>query len=155
MSISSADSLLSASAAMLSSFPFSVVWGLVAFWMTGSIGLLDEGVSRGKVCSFSDIVVGSFGAFSCGYSGWGARIFWVSSCCSLSVVSTCIVVCSSSTSSCNLRMAATIFVCVYVDGGVSIYSMHFALYLAFSCLLFMFYSMSRMSTGCGGSSCVG
>jgi hypothetical protein len=62
-------------------------------------------------------------------------------------VSTCIVVCSSSTSSCNLRMAATIFVCVYVDGGVSIYSIHFALYLAFSCLLLILYSMSKMSTG--------
>ena len=70
-------------------------------------------------------------------------------------MSTCIVVCSSSTSSCNLRMAASNFVCVYVDGGVSSYSMHFALYFAFSCLLFKLYSMSNMSTGCGGSSSLG
>jgi hypothetical protein len=80
----------------------------------------------------------------CFSPGW-SRIF----------VSTYIVVYSSSTSSCSLRIAATILVCDCVDGGVSIYSMHFALYLAFSCLLFMLYRMSRMSTGCGDSACGG
>ena len=69
MSISSADSLLSASAGKLSSFPFIVVICLATFWMTGSLGLLDEGVVRRTVCSFSDVVIGFFGAFIYGCSG--------------------------------------------------------------------------------------
>jgi hypothetical protein len=49
-------------------------------------------------------------------------------------------------------MAATIFVCDAVYGGISIYSMHLALYLAFSILWFWAASISRRSTGAGGSS---
>jgi hypothetical protein len=42
-----------------------------------------------------------------------------------------------------------------VDGGVSIYSIHLARCLAFSCFVFMFCKMSRISTGAGVSSGVG
>ena len=44
MSISSADSLLSVSAGTLGSFPLIVVVWSTTFEVTGSLGLLDEGV---------------------------------------------------------------------------------------------------------------
>jgi hypothetical protein len=107
------------------------------------VSLLVEGLLTGGVCMLSDIVVGF------------TYIFYVLTCCPRSSINTFNVDCSSYTSSFSSRMVATILVCDCVDGGVSIYSMHFALYLAFSCLLFMLYSMSRMSTGCGDSACGG
>jgi hypothetical protein len=88
------------------------------------------------------------------FSSGGARVISVVSYSSRSCIYMFRVDRSFYTSSCNWRIVATIFVCDCVDGGVSIYSMHFALYLAFSCLLFILYSMSRMSTGYGVSSCV-
>jgi len=42
-----------------------------------------------------------------------------------------------------------------VDGGVSICSIHLALYFAFSCFVFIVCNMSRISIGAGGSSRVG
>ena len=92
-------------------------------------------------------MIGFSCAFFYGCSGWEAIVFCFSPGWSRIFVSTYIVVYSSSTSSCSLRIAATILVCVCVDGGVSSCSMHFALYLAFSCLLLIFCSMSKISTG--------
>ena len=49
---------------------------------------------------------------------------------------------------------ATNLVCLIVYGGSSICSMHFALCLALSILVFYACRMSRRSTGAGGSSVV-
>ena len=72
------------------------------------------------------------------FSSGGARVISVVSYSSRSCINIFSVDRSSYTSFCNWRIVATIFVCDCVDGGVSIYSMHFALCLAFSCLLLMF-----------------
>jgi hypothetical protein len=116
------------------------------------VGLLEEGVYVGSVYTFSDIGVGFNVAGIFGYSGWRARIFVVPSCYSRSFINTYNVVCSSSTSVYNLRIAATNFVCFIVYGGSSIYSMHLALCLALSIFVFWVYSISKRSTGAGGSS---
>ena len=80
-------------------------------------------------------------------SSGGARVISVVSCSSRSCINLFRVYRSSYTSSYNWRIVATILVCDCVDGGVSIYSTHFALCLAFSCLLFILYSISSISTG--------
>ena len=71
-------------------------------------------------------------------SSGGARVISVVSCSPRSCINIFMVDRSSCTSYCNWRIVATIFVCDCVDGGVSIYSTHFALCFAFSCLLFIF-----------------
>ncbi len=150
--MSSADSMMSAVVKVASSFPLVVVEGLVSPWTTCMVGLLEEGYYVGRVYTFSDIGVGFDVAGIFGYSGWRARIFVVPSCYSRSFINTYSVVCSSSTSVYNLRIAATNFVCFIVYGGSSIYSMHLALCLALSIFVFWVYRISKRSTGAGGSS---
>ena len=143
---------MSACGRVASSFPLVVVWGLVLPWTTCLVGVLADGYCVGKVYTLSDIGVGFCvdGSFCC--SGWRARICCVPSYYSRDLINTYSVVCSSSTSFSSLRIVATNFVCLIVYGGSSIYSLHLALCLALSILLFNVYKISRRSTGAGGSS---
>ena len=150
--MSSADSMMSACGRVASSFPLVVVWGLVLPWTTCLVSVLDDGYCVGKVYILSDIGVGFCVEGSFCYSGWRARIFFVPSCYSRDLISTYSVVCKSPTSFSSLRIVATNFVCLIVYGGSSIYSLHLALCLALSILLFNVYKISRRSTGAGGSS---
>jgi hypothetical protein len=111
-----------------------------------------EGYKEGIVCTFSDDGVGVGLAGTVLYSGWGTWIFVLPSCSSRGFITTSNVACSSSTSVCSLRIAATNLVCYIVYGGSSIYSMHLALCLALFILLFCEYMISRRSTGAGESS---
>ncbi len=143
---------MSACGRVASSFPLVVVWGLVLPWTTCLVGVLADGYCVGKVYTLSDIGVGFCVEGSFCYSGWRARICCVPSYYSRDLITTYSVVCSSSTSFSSLRIVAINFVCLIVYGGSSIYSLHLALCLALSILLFNVYKISRRSTGAGGSS---
>ena len=101
------------------------------------VGLLVDGFSASGVCVLSDLGVGFayVVAFIC--AGCCAIPCYVSPCYFRSSINVCSVDDRSCTSCYSYRMVATIFVCDWVDGGVSIYSTHFALCLAFSYLLFI------------------
>ena len=153
--MSSAYSMMSAVVKVASSFPLVVVGGVVSPWTTGMVGFLEDGNCYvGKVWIFSDIGVGFDVAGIFGYSGWRARIFVVPSYYSRSLMNTYNVVCSSSTSVYNLRIAATNLVCYIVYGGSSIYSMHLAQCLALLILLFWAYMISKISTASVFNFCV-
>jgi hypothetical protein len=146
---------MSAAGGVASSLPLVVVGGRLSTRMSVTVGLLDEGYWVCVVCILSDVGVGSYVVGIFYYSGCGARIIVVPSCCSLSLMNTYSVVCRSSTSVYNLSIAATNFVCCAVYGGISSFSRQLALYLALSILLFYANKISRRSTGAGGSSGTG